>query len=178
MYAEEIIDPRPYRAPLNPAFVRKALANRKAKERAEIALAAAEARKAARRKARMTEAEAAARIEAARAELSNQKIVVYRVDADRFQHAYSQIEARALRLFRITRAELRSNRRDRDLVFARQFVMYWTARLTQHSLPLIGRLMGGRDHTTILHGRHAYAEKRSRMGRSLRLARKHLDRET
>lgn len=84
---------------------------------------------------------------------------------------YQDIEATACRLFGFTRSEIRSDRRNRALVFARQFVMYWTARLTRLSLPQIGRLMGGRDHTTILHGKRSYVEKRLYMKRHLRVAR-------
>lgn len=93
-------------------------------------------------------------------------------------HTYREIERRALKLFRLRRTELHSNRRNRDIVFARQFVMYWTCRLTDRSLPQIGRLMGGLDHTTVHHGRKAYREKRWKMGRILRPDRSTADRRT
>lgn len=89
----------------------------------------------------------------------------------RYRHTYARIEETACRVFRVSKQEIRSNRRSRPIVFARQFVMYWTARLTPHSLPVIGRLMGGRDHTTCLHGKRVYAEKRAKMGRHLRSVR-------
>lgn len=73
-----------------------------------------------------------------------------------------------MRLFKVGRAELRSARRRRDLVLARQFIMYWMARLTTYSLPQIGRLIGNRDHTTVLYGKRSYVAKRAKMGRSLR----------
>jgi chromosomal replication initiation ATPase DnaA len=81
------------------------------------------------------------------------------------------IEAKAVKLFGYTRTELRSGRRSVPLVFARQFVMYWACRLTRLSLPQIGKLMGGRDHTTVLHGKNIYVEKRKAMNRKLRRAR-------
>ena len=81
---------------------------------------------------------------------------------------YAEIERRALKLFRITRADLKSERRSRDLVFVRQFISYWVARRTALSLPQIGKLMGGRDHTTILHHKRMYPHKRAKMGRKLR----------
>lgn len=84
---------------------------------------------------------------------------------------YHTIEARALRVFKITRAELRSDRRHREIVFARQFIAYWAVRRTSLSLPQIARLMGGIDHTTVLHGKRTYPEKREKMGRYLRPAR-------
>lgn len=84
-----------------------------------------------------------------------------------WRHTYGDIEQRALRLFGVTRSDIRGKRRTNDIVFARQFIMYWTARLTVLSLPQIGRLMGNRDHTTVLHGTRIYPEKRARMGRHL-----------
>lgn len=85
-----------------------------------------------------------------------------------FRHTYRSIEERAMKLFRVTRSELNNNRRNRELVFARQFIMYWACRLTALSLPQIGKLMGGRDHTTSMHGRDVYPVKRAKMGRYLR----------
>lgn len=84
---------------------------------------------------------------------------------------FQKIEARAMKLFRITRIQLRATRAQRSMTLARQFVMYWACRRTSLSLPQIGRLMGGRDHTTILAGRRAYVAKRAKMGRTLKEAR-------
>ena len=55
--------------------------------------------------------------------------------------------------------EIMGNRRHRATVLARQEVMYLAKRDTNHSLPVIGRHLGGRDHTTVLHGIRAYAKK-------------------
>jgi chromosomal replication initiation ATPase DnaA len=107
--------------------------------------------------------EALARTQAARALREKEGI--------RFRRGYAEIEATALRIFKLKRSELRSDRRNREVAFARQFVMYWTARLTPLSLPVIGRLMGGRDHTTVLHGKRAYVQKRAYQGRTLKEAR-------
>jgi len=52
----------------------------------------------------------------------------------------------------LTIHELRSNRRDRLLVAARNEAMWRMKRETSLSLPAIGHKMGGRDHTTVLHG--------------------------
>ena len=94
-----------------------------------------------------------------------------RAQGIKYRPTYKAIEARACRLFHVKPSEIRSNRRHRGIVFARQFVMYWSVRLTKLSLPQIGRLMGGRDHTTILHGKIVYPEKRAKMGRNLRRVR-------
>lgn len=88
----------------------------------------------------------------------------------RYRPSIAEIERRAMRVFGVTKAELRSNRRHREICFARQFVMYWTVRLTPLSLPQIGRIVG-RDHTSVLSGKRAYPEKRAKMGRYLRSAR-------
>lgn len=84
---------------------------------------------------------------------------------------FQKIEAKAIKLFRIDRVQLRATRAQRSMTLARQFVMYWACRRTSLSLPQIGRLMGGRDHTTIMAGRRAYVAKRAKMGRALREAR-------
>jgi hypothetical protein len=54
--------------------------------------------------------------------------------------------------FGITAADLLSDRRTKPLCRRRQIAMHVARRLTGSSLPSIGMQMGGRDHTTILHG--------------------------
>lgn len=124
-----------------------------------------------RYEAEMQEAEHIAEIRRVAAERAEAMANEMRQMGYRYQHSYKEIERRACRIFRVQVSEIRSNRRSRPIVFARQFVMYWSTRLTKLSLPQIGRLMGGRDHTTILHGKDIYPAKRARMGRSLREAR-------
>lgn len=89
----------------------------------------------------------------------------------RYKHTYREIERRACLLFHVKPSEVRSNRRAQSIVFVRQFIAYWACRLTPLSLPQIGRLMGGRDHTTCLHHKRKYPDKRAKMGRYLRPAR-------
>lgn len=52
--------------------------------------------------------------------------------------------------------DLISERRHQYLVRPRQEVMYRLCTETDWSLPRIGRLLGGRDHTTVLHGRRKF----------------------
>jgi chromosomal replication initiator protein len=54
--------------------------------------------------------------------------------------------------FEVTVADLCSPRRPQALSFARQCAMYLLRERTELSLSEIGALLGGRDHTTILHG--------------------------
>lgn len=89
----------------------------------------------------------------------------------RRHRTYLDIEATACRIFKVKPSLIKSKSRNRRLVFVRQFVMYWTARLTRLSLPQIGMRIGGRDHTTVLHGKDSYVEKRKAMKRTLRPAR-------
>lgn len=81
---------------------------------------------------------------------------------------YATIARRICRVFKVKKAHLLSDRRDRRLILCRHAVMYWACRLTDRSLPEIGRLMGGKDHTTILHAYRSYPDKRAAMGRNLR----------
>jgi chromosomal replication initiator protein len=48
--------------------------------------------------------------------------------------------------------DLLSPRRSRNIAVARQVAMYLARDLTEMSLPQIGQALGGRDHTTIMHG--------------------------
>ena len=55
--------------------------------------------------------------------------------------------------------------RTRTLVTARQIAMYLLRELTEMSLPKIGQVLGGRDHTTVIHAdrkiRELMAERRT-----------------
>lgn len=64
--------------------------------------------------------------------------------------------------------DLRDWKRPRDLVLVRQAVMYWMCRRTDASTTMIGKFMGDRDHTTVLHSRKLYPKKRKSMGRHLK----------
>lgn len=68
--------------------------------------------------------------------------------------------------FSLSVDELRSERRTQTIVFPRQVAMYLSRELTDMSLPQIGRLFGGRDHTTIHYG-HDKIAKRIKEDRSL-----------
>lgn len=57
----------------------------------------------------------------------------------------------AAEYFGLTPDQIRNQRRSRNLIIARQVVMYLCDQLTSKSLPEIGKFLG-RDHTTILHG--------------------------
>jgi chromosomal replication initiator protein len=54
--------------------------------------------------------------------------------------------------YAITRGEILGKRRNRSIALPRQMAMYLSRQLTGASLPSIGDSLGGRDHSTILHG--------------------------
>jgi chromosomal replication initiator protein len=47
--------------------------------------------------------------------------------------------------------DLKSTRRTTNVILPRQVAMWLSQELTPLSLPAIGRLFGGRDHSTVLH---------------------------
>jgi chromosomal replication initiator protein len=53
--------------------------------------------------------------------------------------------------FKIKVADMYSKKRPASIAKPRQIAMYLAKELTQKSLPEIGELFGGRDHTTVLH---------------------------
>jgi len=53
--------------------------------------------------------------------------------------------------FHVKIADLKSRRRSKTLVHPRQIAMYLCRELTDASYPEIGRIFGGKDHTTIIH---------------------------
>ena len=68
----------------------------------------------------------------------------------------------------VTPAEVISQTRKARVVFARMAFCYWARRRTSKSYPQIGRFLGNRDHSTIIHSVSTYPAKRAAMGRHLR----------
>jgi hypothetical protein len=56
------------------------------------------------------------------------------------------------RHYEVTPLDIRSDRRTRNVILPRQIVMYLARHMTTQSYPWIGMKLGGRDHTTVLHG--------------------------
>lgn len=65
--------------------------------------------------------------------------------------AIEPLVERAALAFRVEPSALISPRRSRDLSFARWALM-WALRQHDWTLVAIGQALGGRDHTTVLHG--------------------------
>lgn len=64
----------------------------------------------------------------------------------------SQVIETVAAYYNISVAEMVSPSRNKELVQPRQVAMYLLRQETDASLPEIGALLGGRDHTTVLHG--------------------------
>jgi chromosomal replication initiator protein len=75
------------------------------------------------------------------------------------------IMAATAEYFGLTMEDLCGSSRSRVLVTARQIAMYLCRELTELSLPKIGQMFGGRDHTTVIHAdrkiRGQMAERRA-----------------
>ena len=62
-----------------------------------------------------------------------------------------EIQRRVAEHFKLDLLEICGIRRQRSILYPRQVAMFLCRRLTEASLPEIGRAFGGRDHTTVLH---------------------------
>ena len=76
------------------------------------------------------------------------------------QISVENIQKTVADFFRIKVADMYSKRRPANIARPRQIAMYLTKELTQKSLPEIGELFGGRDHTTVLHAVRKIAQDR------------------
>ena len=63
--------------------------------------------------------------------------------------------------FKIKVDELLVKKRTRNLAFPRQIAMYLCRELTDTSLPRIGEMFGGRDHTTVIHAHDKISRERN-----------------
>ena len=67
------------------------------------------------------------------------------------QISVENIQKTVADFFNIKVADMYSKKRPANIARPRQIAMYLAKELTQKSLPEIGELFGGRDHTTVLH---------------------------
>lgn len=64
--------------------------------------------------------------------------------------------------YRVKAADIYNKSRSQSIAFPRQVIMYLCKELSQKSLVEIGRDLGGRDHTTVLHAVRKIGDMRSR----------------
>lgn len=77
------------------------------------------------------------------------------------QISIENIQKAVADFYSIKVADMYSKKRPANIARPRQIAMFMAKELTQKSLPEIGELFGGRDHTTVLHAVRKIAEERS-----------------
>ncbi|PSB92416.1 chromosomal replication initiator protein DnaA [Candidatus Pandoraea novymonadis] len=78
------------------------------------------------------------------------------------QISVENIQKTVADFYNIKVADMYSKKRPANIARPRQIAMYLAKELTQKSLPEIGELFGGRDHTTVLHAVRKIANERSK----------------
>jgi chromosomal replication initiator protein len=93
------------------------------------------------------------------AELATQALAEITSDSHRRTLSSEAILNVVASFFGVPRATLQGQRRDKNSSLARQMAMYLLREELQCSWTQIGRELGNRDHSTILHGYHKIAEE-------------------
>jgi chromosomal replication initiator protein len=78
------------------------------------------------------------------------------------QISVENIQKTVADFYKIKVADMYSKKRPASIARPRQIAMYLAKDMTQKSLPEIGELFGGRDHTTVLHAVRKIGEERTR----------------
>lgn len=71
----------------------------------------------------------------------------------------AQLIDEAALIYSVTPGQIKGRSRTGYIVEARHWVMYHARAAGRSSLPDIGRRIGGRDHTTVIHGANKHAER-------------------
>ncbi len=88
-----------------------------------------------------------------------QRVLKHTVRKEKKQPSVDEIVNTVCQHFNVTAEAINGPSRKREIVEARQITMYMTQKLTKTPTTRIGKLMGGRDHSTVLHS-CAKVEKR------------------
>lgn len=80
------------------------------------------------------------------------------------QISVENIQKSVADFYSIKVADMYSKKRPANIARPRQIAMFMAKELTQKSLPEIGELFGGRDHTTVLHAVRKIGEERTHNG--------------
>ncbi len=80
------------------------------------------------------------------------------------QISVENIQKSVADFYSIKVADMYSKKRPANIARPRQIAMFMAKELTQKSLPEIGELFGGRDHTTVLHAVRKIGEERAHDG--------------
>lgn len=100
----------------------------------------------------------------------NKQMITKELAAEALKNVFTNNESRTVTLelvqeivssyFKIDTSELVAKKRTRNLAFPRQIAMYLCRELTSASLPRIGDIFGGRDHTTVIHAYDKITQER------------------
>ncbi|MDP8259810.1 MAG: chromosomal replication initiator protein DnaA [Candidatus Gygaella obscura] len=85
------------------------------------------------------------------------------IKEDNKQVGVPLIQEKVARYFNILLSDLKKNKRQKTIVLPRQVAMFLSRELTSYSLPEIGQLFGGKDHTTVL---YAYKKIKGEMAKN------------
>ena len=93
--------------------------------------------------------------------LSNDLVAIALADMLRKDETLTpeRIISEVAELYGLTRERLLSKERSREVALPRQIAMYLMREETSTSLPKIGKMLGGRDHTTIMYGHSKISEQ-------------------
>jgi chromosomal replication initiator protein len=78
------------------------------------------------------------------------------------QISVENIQKTVADFYKIKVADMYSKKRPASIAHPRQVAMYLAKEMTKKSLPEIGELFGGRDHTTVLHAVRKVAGDRTK----------------
>ena len=94
-----------------------------------------------------------ARLSGSKIDLETIKSIVQKTQTDNSQRLSPEtIISAVCSYFNVKSTDLQSPSRKSSLVFARQILMYFLRKELRMPLEQIGQLVGGRDHSTIIHG--------------------------
>lgn len=76
----------------------------------------------------------------------------FKIDDEPLPPSVDDVKRAVCKYFEVSHFELVSERKTWNVAYPRQIAMYLSSLLTKKSYPKIGRALGGRDHTTVMHG--------------------------
>ena len=69
------------------------------------------------------------------------------------------IQKKVAEYYQMRVEDFKAKKRTKNIAFPRQIAMYLCREMTDLSLPKIGELFGGRDHTTVIHACEKISEE-------------------
>ena len=80
-----------------------------------------------------------------------QRVIAQTVRIEEKQLSIEKIQETVCHYFNLEEALIQTPSRKREIVQARQITMYLAKKYTESSFSHIGKLVGGKDHATVLH---------------------------